>query len=237
MAGLGLGIAGLVLGVIAAATLELEVASIEGEDPRTETTLAETGPENSEEDADDTAEADGAESADESAGVGDGIWEVGSEVEPGTYVTTVPDTGVVNSCYVARLSGFSGEFDELIANDNLSEGARGRVTISENDAGVEFTGGCEWEAASESNAVELGDSAGDGVWEVGSEIQPGTYVTQAEGEGAVDSCYVARLSGFSMDIDEIIANNNIDAGAQGRITIEDSDAGVKFSGGCTWSRD
>src|SRR5690554_5702859 len=73
----------------------------------------------------------------EPAGFGAGVWEVGSEIPPGTYVTTAPEGGALDSCYWARLSGFSGDFDDLITNDNLAAGARGRVTISDSDTGVE----------------------------------------------------------------------------------------------------
>ncbi|WP_199034321.1 DUF4190 domain-containing protein [Glycomyces salinus] len=236
-AGLILGIAGLVVGVLLTVTL-WSVADTSG--PTTSTVeedavASETeGVDQQESTSDeDTAEEEEAEPA----GIGDGIWEIGTEIAPGTYVATAPGDSVFDSCYVARLSGFSGEFEDIIANDNIDGGARGRVTISEDDEGIELSGGCEWQAASEANAVELGDSAGDGTWEVGTEIQPGTYVTQPEGEGVFDSCYVARLSGFGMDFEDIIANDNIDGGAQGRITIEDSDAGVKFSGGCTWEKE
>ena len=44
----------------------------------------------------------------------DGMWLVGDDIKAGVY-RTVP-TG---RCYWARLSGLSGGFDDLIANDNI----------------------------------------------------------------------------------------------------------------------
>jgi hypothetical protein len=164
-----------------------------------------------------------------------GVWEVDSEIPSGTYVTSAP-VGALDSCYWARLSGFSGDFEEIIANGNLNAGARGRVTVAGSDAGVELSGPCEWVSVDEAQTVEVGDEVGEGIWAVGDEIQPGTYTTDAEEGSALDSCYWARLSGFSGEFDDLIANGNIEAGVRGRVEIAASDEGVEFSGPCTWTR-
>jgi len=57
----------------------------------------------------------------------DGTWMVGSGIEPGTY-STEGGTG----CYWARLSGLSGETDDILANDNAAGPTT--VTISGTDA-------------------------------------------------------------------------------------------------------
>jgi hypothetical protein len=177
-----------------------------------------------------------AEDPPEPAGFGAGLWEVNSEIPAGTYVTIVPDGGVFDSCYWARLSGFSGGLDDIIANDNLAAGARGRIAISSDDAGIEFSGRCRWVALSDATPVEIGDEVGAGVWAVGDEIPPGTYITDAADGGVFDSCYWARLSGFSGEFGDIIANGNIAAGSRGRVEISANDAGIEFSGDCIWSR-
>ena len=182
--------------------------------------------------ADGTAETE----TEEPDGIGAGTWEVGSDIDAGTYVTTAPGDGALDGCYWARLSGFSGEFDELIANDNISGGARGRVTINEDDAGVEFSGDCRWLPASDDTDVPAGDEVSAGFWEVGTEIEPGTYTTTAPGDGALDGCYWARLSGFSGEFSDLIANDNISGGTNGRVEISGDDAGIEFSGDCIWTR-
>lgn len=73
-----------------------------------------------------------------------GTWQVGSEIPAGTYVTTLADG---EHCYYARLAGFSGDLDDVIANDNYEGPARGRVTVSPSDEGVEFSGDCVWSRA------------------------------------------------------------------------------------------
>jgi hypothetical protein len=187
------------------------------------------------EEADDDAAAED-EAAPEPDGFGAGTWEVGTEVPAGTYVTVVPDGGLFDFCYWARLSGFSGSLDDVIANENLSPGARGRVEISSSDTGVEFSGGCTWVEVSQAAPVEIGSEVGAGVWAVGDEVAPGTYTTDADDGDVFDSCYWARLSGFSGELNDVIANGIIEAGSRGRVEISSSDTGVEFVGDCVWSR-
>lgn len=58
--------------------------------------------------------------------VDDGTWTVGEDIEPGTYSTTVPDDSI--GCYRERLSGFSGELDDII-----EPGVQTTVTIESSD--------------------------------------------------------------------------------------------------------
>ena len=68
----------------------------------------------------------------------DGIYVVGSQIKPGTYRTVrTPST-----CYWARLSGFGGSGDDIIAND-FGAGSR-IVTISRTDTGFKSTGCGGW---------------------------------------------------------------------------------------------
>lgn len=69
---------------------------------------------------------------------GSGIFLVGEDIEPGTY----RGDGSSGTCYWARLSGTSGDFDELIAN-GLPEGPT-VVTIAESDVAFETQGCADW---------------------------------------------------------------------------------------------
>ena len=60
---------------------------------------------------------------------GDGTFRVNVDIQPGTYQGPGGDT-----CYWARLSGFGGTLDEIIANNF---GPTGVVTISPSDAGFQ----------------------------------------------------------------------------------------------------
>ncbi|CAM4057340.1 hypothetical protein [Janibacter anophelis] len=59
---------------------------------------------------------------------GDGTFEVGVDVEPGTYISDAPSSG---SCYWARLSSPTGT--DNILDNNISRG-QSIVTISTSDA-------------------------------------------------------------------------------------------------------
>lgn len=105
-------------------------------------------PGDEEEQADEESEEEGSESEEEPepegpAAIGNGVHRVGDDIEPGTYSTDGPDPdGLLPMCYYARLSGLSGEFDEIITNNNI-EGP-GTVVVADGDAALELSGGCEW---------------------------------------------------------------------------------------------
>jgi hypothetical protein len=67
---------------------------------------------------------------------GDGTYEVGVDVKPGTYVSAAPDA----NCYWARLKGSGGSLDDILANNNTS--GRSVVTIKKTDKFFESSG-CE----------------------------------------------------------------------------------------------
>lgn len=69
---------------------------------------------------------------------GDGTYEVGKDVKPGTYVSSTPDSG---NCYWARLSGTDG-FDDIIANNNSS--GQSLVTIKSSDKFFQTNGCNTW---------------------------------------------------------------------------------------------
>ncbi|MFJ9600788.1 hypothetical protein [Streptomyces althioticus] len=73
---------------------------------------------------------------------GDGQYLVGEDMQAGTYKTAGPEKGsIIENCYWARTKDASGEFEAIIANDNLQ--GQGRVTVNK---GEYFeTNGCqEW---------------------------------------------------------------------------------------------
>ena len=71
----------------------------------------------------------------------------------------------------------------------------------------------------------------EGTYEVGRDIAPGPYRTP----GASSSCYWARLSANSGQLDAIIANGS--ASGPNSVTVAQSDRFVQFSGPCLWTLD
>ena len=154
---------------------------------------------------------------------GDGTWIVGSDIKAGTYRSS--QTG--SSCYWQRLSGFSGEFDDIIVNE-LTE-AISVVEISSTDAGFSTERCGTWTEATSSITSSLSSPFGDGAYVVGLDIGPGTWTSPGG-----DSCYWERLLGFSGDISHIEANG---LGASNVVlTIKSTDAGFKSSNCGTWTK-
>jgi hypothetical protein len=73
---------------------------------------------------------------------GDGVFLVGDDVKPGRYTTRVPDDSF--NCYWARLTGTSGQFSDIIANNNVNPGGQAVVTIGRNDVAFETNGCGTW---------------------------------------------------------------------------------------------
>ncbi len=152
---------------------------------------------------------------------GDGIYQVGKDIQPGTYRTRTGSPG----CYYERLSGFSGSLSDIIANNNTDNPAI--VTISATDKGFSSQNCGTW-TSDLSQITASKTSFGDGMYIVGTDITPGTYKNTG-----VTGCYYARLSGFGNTTDDIIANNNTDS--QAIVTIVGTDKGFQSNGCGTWT--
>jgi hypothetical protein len=151
----------------------------------------------------------------------DGTNRVGSGgIAPGTYRSSP----TANSCYWARLSGFSGAFSEIIANNN---GGPEIVTIEATDVGFQSSRCGTWQPVAASYPPAPVSVFGTGMYQVGTHIAPGTYQSNA----APDTCYWERLSGFSGEFSDIIANDFSTI-----VTIAPSDAGFSSSRCGVWTR-
>lgn len=156
---------------------------------------------------------------------GDGTWEVGEDLRAGTYRLREP----AGFCYWARLRGFGGDLNDIIANENVVD-AYGVVTIKKSDAGFESNGCDEWS----SDLSRVTDSKSEIVWDgpyiVGTDISPGRWRSTG-GEGL---CYWARLNAFTGTLGSIIANGLPDGRAI--VTIRSTDKGFVTKGCGEWSR-
>ena len=73
---------------------------------------------------------------------GEGTFEVGEDIEPGTYKTSGPSSGWMKYCCWERQSATDGEFSSIIANQG-GEGPT-TVTISPSDAAFKTSGCLPW---------------------------------------------------------------------------------------------
>ena len=153
---------------------------------------------------------------------GDGIHSVGTEIKSGTYRTRSGSSG----CYFARLKGFGGTLEEVIANENTD--APAVVTIAATDKGFESTRCGTW--TQDLSAITTSPTSfGDGDYIVGTDITAGTYRSSGN-----PGCYYARLRGFSHTLDDVISNANTDAAAI--VTIAASDKGFEATRCATWTK-
>lgn len=154
---------------------------------------------------------------------GSGTQVVGEDVQPGIYETGLLGEGVFDGCYWERLSGFSGDFDEIIANNNVV--VHDVVEIMNSDVG--FDSDCDaWYELTELD--EPLDAIPQGKWVVGVHFEAGTY--QADGG---DSCYWERLSGVSGEFGDILANDLPSGSAI--VEISSSDYAFNSSGCGEWT--
>ena len=165
-----------------------------------------------------------AESAE--GGIGLGVWEVGAEVVPGVYQTVVPDG---ERCVWERLSGVTGDFDDIIASGFHEGGDRVIVEIPPADTWFSSNGCGRWQP--HVAPAEPVEGIGSGVWEVGAEVVPGVYQTVVpDGE----RCVWARLSGVSGDFDDIIASGFHEGGDRAIVEIPPTDAWFSSDGCGRW---
>jgi hypothetical protein len=151
-----------------------------------------------------------------------GIFQVGTDVLPGTYRMRNGSGG----CYFARLKSFGGSLDDILANDSPNGPAV--VTILARDRGFQSDNCATWTA--DLSPVVRDGSFGPGDYIVGTDLKPGTYRNRGGSQG----CYYARLRGFTHALSDVISNNNTDGSAI--VTVGASDKGFASTGCGTWTR-
>ena len=144
-------------------------------------------------------------------GFEEGIHLVGSEIQPGRYIATG-----FQFCYWERLSGLSGEDDDIVAND--IPGERAIVAVLESDVAFNSYDCGRWTIYLPAGMVA---SFGSGDWVVGQDIAPGRYAA----EGTSGNCYWERASGFTHNTDEVITNDL----QSGRAIVEIEPSDVRFT--------
>ncbi|MEU9185290.1 hypothetical protein AB0D14_12120 [Streptomyces sp. NPDC048484] len=159
---------------------------------------------------------------------GDGDFEVGTDIQPGTYRTT---GNTDDLCYWERSKDASGEMDSILANENVS--GTSYVTILKTDQLFKSSGCKDWETvdakASGTPATQIKGSGG--MHRVGVDIAPGTYRSTGNTD---DLCYWERTKDAFQSTDSILANNNVSGSAV--VTIAPGDAYFKTTGCQDWKK-
>lgn len=153
----------------------------------------------------------------------DGTFVIGEDIAAGTYRNSNSSGG----CFWERLSGFTGDLDDTIVNSFTT--ILQIVTIMDTDVGFSSQDCGTWSQDLSPITADPDAPFGDGIYQVGVEIAPGTWRNEAS-----SGCFWARLSGFSGDLDDTITNDFSDV--QQIVTIEASDVGFQSQDCGTWSK-
>ncbi len=157
-----------------------------------------------------------------------GTYLVGVDMYPGIY-KGLAGSGLLSSCYWARLKDLSGGFDAIIANDN----SIGQYYVEIRDTDYAFETHCEivYLPVLSVSTGEFPNKIQPGMYLVGRDIMIGTYKGQA-GSEVTSSCYWARLSNVAGGFDAIIANDN----AVGQFYVQVAASDFALSTSCELAR-
>ena len=153
---------------------------------------------------------------------GDGTYRIPKDVKYGTYRTREASDG----CYWETLKGFSGDLDDIVANENTD--APTIVTLNAKTKGFNADG-CGTFTSDLSSITKSKNSFGAGTYIVGTDMHPGTYRSSGDGD-----CYWERLKNFTGGFNSIIANDNTSHPTI--VTIRGTDAGFHSADCGTWKK-
>lgn len=155
---------------------------------------------------------------------GNGTFQVGTDIQPGTYKTSGNDDGM---CYWERAKDAKDDTDSILANDTVAGSSY--VTIKPTDKIFTSTDCKDWYPAGADKPAAPKTSMGDGMYKVGTDIAAGTY--KAKGG---EACYWERTKDALHDLDSILANDNVTG--QAVVTITAKDAYFKTGDCGTWTK-
>ncbi|MFJ3925474.1 hypothetical protein [Streptomyces sp. NPDC090022] len=165
------------------------------------------------------------------AAKGDGTYQVGTDIKPGTYRTT-GNTSL--GCYWETAKDSTGEMESINANDNVTGASY--VTLTDADKVFKSTGCKDWSAVDDkaAGAAPKTEFAGNGgMFKVGADIAPGTYKSAGIAEGSV-GCYWERAKDARHGLESIAANDNPTGPAV--VTITAQDGYFKTTGCSDWKK-
>ena len=137
-------------------------------------------------------------------------------------------TSGVENCYWSRLDSLAEEHGHTLASDlGFRDTGQVIVAILATDVGFSSFGCGTWTSVEPSSLGRV-SSLSDGIWAVGSQVAPGTYMTSE-----VRNCGWSRLSGFSGGFADTIAGKMVDG--QGIVEILATDVGFSSFDCGTWT--
>ena len=127
------------------------------------------------------------------------------------------------------MSDLSGDFEAILANDNVSPGAQAIIELVAGDEAFSSDGCGDWTIFLPPD--QPATAFGEGTYLVNQQFVPGRY--RSSGDPDAFGCYWERQSGVSGAFENIIANDNVEGSAI--VDIAPSDFSFKSSGCGDWS--
>ncbi|MCL1869639.1 MAG: hypothetical protein FWF90_04390 [Promicromonosporaceae bacterium] len=161
----------------------------------------------------------------------DGTYRVGIDIAPGTYETAgkQPPNG---SCTVVAVSNFRGGTASWISGSGSDPGAPAVFTVLPTDVGFTSSRCGAWHRVTANDPPHF-VAPTDGVYRVGFDVAPGTYVATVPNN--LNGCRYEALRDFrGLGGPSIIRNGNAFQGESATFTILASDTGFMSSGCGSW---
>lgn len=173
---------------------------------------------------------------------GPGMAIAGLDVHPGLYVSA--DAGTYGACFWVKLPSLAGwpvGYD--ISNTPHSyEPRRAIVELSDGDLILESRGCSSWRRVASIDEIGLwpeldaSDGIPPGLWLVGREVEPGTYIAEQDEAGAA-ACHWLRLTGFSGSGEDVLSRGEaVDVGEPLTVAIKEGDIAFATDGCTNWRR-
>ena len=173
---------------------------------------------------------------------GPGTVIAGLDVRPGLYVSA--NAGTYGACFWVKLPGLAG-WPSGFDLENMShsyEPRRAIVELSDADPVFESQGCSTWRRVDSMDEIErwpeidLSDGIPPGLWLVGREVEPGTYVAEQDIAG-VTECQWRRLAGFGGADDDVQARDQVvNIREPLTVSIEEDDVAFATDGCTDWRR-
>lgn len=155
---------------------------------------------------------------------GDGMYMVGTDIEPGLYRVILNDT-FMKMGYIERAKDVSMELKDIIANIVIT--GDGYVAIKDTDKVVKTSGVELMKIDYATLPIDIKTEVEDGIYLVNKDLKPGTYKVVVT-DSVMKMGYVERAKNVAMGIDDIIGNNIFQG--DGYVKILEKDYAVKVQG-------
>lgn len=134
---------------------------------------------------------------------GDGTYKVGTDIPPGEYLVFSDDEF---GTYVENAKDSTGQFESIIYNLNLYNGAHAYVTVYEGEY-LKLEGGFMYPIENAPSVIPEDGVYKDGMYKVGQDLPAGEYKVLLSEDAMFDSGYLEVTTDSRHDFSNIVTND------------------------------